>query len=99
MSVEKNLSSHEREVRQNFRKFKQVEKHPDDIECWIHLPERLNHSAYSKHCRHVMTSVAFGDLSRLTHTTFFSKFDQIWNSIQTNKQTENYIQRMCHFIW
>ena len=41
------------------------------------MQKRLNHRAYYKHCRHVMTSVAFGDLSRLTHTMFFSKIDQI----------------------
>ena len=78
MSLQINLSWHEREARQNFRKCKQVQKHPDDIEYWIHLQERLNHPAYCKHCLHVMTSVAFGDLSRLTQTKFFSKNEQNW---------------------
>ena len=98
MSLPINLSEHEREARQSFRKFKQVDKHPNDIEYSIHEQERLNHHAYCKQCLHVMTSVAFGDLCRLTHICFLSKNYQICNSNQNKKQTGNYIQRMCNFI-
>ena len=89
--MEKNLSWHEREARQNFTKCKQVQKHPDDIEYWIHLQEHLNHPAYCKHCLYVMTSVAFGDLSRLTHTTFFSKLSKTGTRIRiTNNPKTTY---------
>ena len=61
--------------RGEFWKYMQVQKQFDDIEYWVHLQERLNHLAYCMHSVHMVTSVAFGDLSRLTHATFFSKIE------------------------
>ena len=76
MSLPRNLSSHEREARQNFGKYEQVQKHPDHIEYWMHLQECLRLPAYCMQCLHIMTSVASGDLSRLTHTVLFQKLSK-----------------------
>jgi hypothetical protein len=85
-------------ARQNFRKYKQVQTHPDDIEYWMHLQERLNHLAHCMHYLHVVTSVASGDLSRLTHTSFFSKIEQNCDRSDNSKRPVDDMLQMRTFI-
>ena len=61
------------EAPQKSRKYKQIETHPDDIEYLMNERKRADRSEYCMHCLHMMTSVASGDLGRLTHTVFSFK--------------------------
>ena len=74
--------------RGKFGKYMQVQKQFDDIEYWVHLQERLNHLAHCVHSVHMVTSVAFGDLSRLTHTMFFSKLSKTAIEIRITNELE-----------
>ena len=59
------------EAPQKSRKYKQIETHPDDVEYLMNERKRADRSEFWLHCLHMMTSVASGDLGRLTHSIFF----------------------------
>ena len=98
MSLPRNLSWHWTGSAKNSGEYMQVQMRPDDIAYRTHLREPLNHLAYCMHCMHVMTSVASGDLGRLTHKTFFSKIEQNSNWNPNNDRLWNDILQIFSLI-